>query len=111
MRTLYVVRGLFDLILIDADHTYDGVKADFAAYGRRAPMIALHDFDGARRSHVRRQAQRGRQVLARDQRWADGDGNHQSRLENGFWDFARMRVQVTRDFLNNGAMALEYRGW
>jgi predicted O-methyltransferase YrrM len=33
----------FDLVLIDADHRYDGVKADWLDYGKFAPVIAFHD--------------------------------------------------------------------
>ena len=39
-------RGLYDLIFIDGDHTYEGVKADFIAYTkllRPGGIIALHD--------------------------------------------------------------------
>ncbi len=43
--------GPFDLILIDADHTYQGVKKDFEAYGNMAPIVALHDV-AAPRGHM-----------------------------------------------------------
>jgi predicted O-methyltransferase YrrM len=33
----------YDLILIDANHTYAGVRADWEAYSDMAPIIALHD--------------------------------------------------------------------
>lgn len=33
----------FDLILIDADHRYEGVKRDFEVYGKFASIVALHD--------------------------------------------------------------------
>ncbi len=33
----------FDLVLIDGDHTYGGVSADWIDYGRFAPVIAFHD--------------------------------------------------------------------
>lgn len=36
-------RAPYDLVLIDADHTYAGVKADWDAYGNMAPIVALHD--------------------------------------------------------------------
>ena len=36
-------RAPFDLILIDADHRYEGVKADVATYFDLAPIIVLHD--------------------------------------------------------------------
>jgi hypothetical protein len=38
-----ISRQPFDLVLIDADHRYWGVKADFATYGKFAPVVALHD--------------------------------------------------------------------
>lgn len=36
----------FDAILIDGDHTYDGVKADWEAFRGMAPIIAFHDIVG-----------------------------------------------------------------
>jgi cephalosporin hydroxylase len=36
----------FDAILIDGDHRYDGVKADWLNYGSMAPIIAFHDIAG-----------------------------------------------------------------
>lgn len=35
--------GPFDLILIDADHRYEGVKADWEAYGPMGKAVAFHD--------------------------------------------------------------------
>lgn len=36
-------RGPFDLVYIDADHSYEGVKKDFENYGPMAKLIALDD--------------------------------------------------------------------
>lgn len=36
----------FDAILIDGDHTYAGVKADWEAFRDMAPIIAFHDIVG-----------------------------------------------------------------
>lgn len=33
----------FDFILIDGDHTYEGVEADWEHYSDLAPVVALHD--------------------------------------------------------------------
>lgn len=38
--------GPYDLVLIDGDHTYDGVKADWSNYQNLAPVIAIHDTAG-----------------------------------------------------------------
>ncbi|MDQ5821938.1 MAG: class I SAM-dependent methyltransferase, partial [Actinomycetota bacterium] len=48
--TIEVDTGEVDLVLIDGDHTYEGVKADFDRFGRRVPVggaVLLDDaFDG-----------------------------------------------------------------
>lgn len=36
----------FDAILIDGDHRYDGVSADWRIWGRSAPLVAFHDIAG-----------------------------------------------------------------
>lgn len=33
----------YDLVFIDGDHTYDGVKADWENYGPLARLVAFHD--------------------------------------------------------------------
>lgn len=38
--------GPFDAILIDGDHTLDGVTADWLLYGNMAPLVAFHDIAG-----------------------------------------------------------------
>lgn len=35
----------FDLAFIDADHSYDGCRADYDAVGRRAALCAFHDIN------------------------------------------------------------------
>lgn len=35
--------GRFDAVLIDADHSYAGVKRDFASYSPLGRLVALHD--------------------------------------------------------------------
>lgn len=39
-------KGPFSAVLIDGDHTYKGVKKDWANYHKMAPLIALHDIVG-----------------------------------------------------------------
>lgn len=36
----------FDAVLIDADHRYEGVLADWKLYGPRARIVAFHDIAG-----------------------------------------------------------------
>jgi hypothetical protein len=36
----------FDAVLIDGDHTYQGVKTDYVNYSPFAPLIAFHDITG-----------------------------------------------------------------
>jgi len=38
--------GPFDAVLIDGDHTLDGVTADWLLYGSMAPLVAFHDIAG-----------------------------------------------------------------
>lgn len=37
--------GKPDLVFIDGDHTYEGVKLDWEMYGRFARVVAFHDVD------------------------------------------------------------------
>jgi hypothetical protein len=37
--------GVFDVVFIDADHSYDAVSRDFNNYGKNAKMCAFHDID------------------------------------------------------------------
>lgn len=41
----------FDAALIDGDHRYDGVKADWLAYGHMADAVAFHDIVGVGERH------------------------------------------------------------
>lgn len=36
----------FDAVLIDGDHTYDGVRTDWHRYANLAPIVAFHDIVG-----------------------------------------------------------------
>lgn len=38
----------YDLVIIDGDHTYDAVKADYAAYGPLGRIVMFHDIAGLR---------------------------------------------------------------
>ena len=35
--------GPFDVVFIDGDHTYEGVKADWLSYGHLGKMVIFHD--------------------------------------------------------------------
>jgi len=43
--------GCFDACLIDGDHRYEGVKADFEAYQPICEKVALHDIVGIGQRH------------------------------------------------------------
>lgn len=45
-QTIVANRGPYDAMLIDGDHRYEGVKADFENFRGLAPIIAFHDIDG-----------------------------------------------------------------
>ena len=42
----YGLHGQFDAILIDGNHRYEGVSADWAIWGEMAPLVAFHDIAG-----------------------------------------------------------------
>lgn len=46
VHALAAGRGPYDAILIDGDHTLEGVTADWEAYGPLAPLVAFHDIVG-----------------------------------------------------------------
>ena len=43
---MVMLRGPYDAILIDGDHTLPGVCADWENYGPMAGIVAFHDIDG-----------------------------------------------------------------
>jgi hypothetical protein len=45
-RTIVRMRGPYGAVLIDGDHTYEGVSYDFKSYGDAAPIVAFHDIVG-----------------------------------------------------------------
>jgi hypothetical protein len=40
-------RGPYDAMLIDGDHTYQGVRSDWENYRHMAPLVAFHDIVGS----------------------------------------------------------------
>jgi hypothetical protein len=38
----------FDLVILDGDHSYKGISADYEAYGELAPIVMIHDIAGLR---------------------------------------------------------------
>ena len=38
-------RDDYDIVLIDADHSYEGVKRDIELYRNKAPIIIFHDYN------------------------------------------------------------------
>lgn len=57
--------GPFDAVLIDADHTYEGVKTDWHRYAFLAPIVAFHDIVG------HDQAERGGRKVEVPKLWAE----------------------------------------
>ncbi len=46
VQRLVMARGPYDAALIDGDHRYEAVKADWQTYGPQARLVAFHDIDG-----------------------------------------------------------------
>lgn len=46
VKQIVTTRGPYDAALIDGDHRYAGVKADWESYGPLARIVAFHDIDG-----------------------------------------------------------------
>jgi len=51
LQAVYDFSDFYDLVLIDGDHTYKGVKADYLNYSERAGFVALHDIAGYGQRH------------------------------------------------------------
>lgn len=49
-------RGPYDAVMIDGDHTYDGVRRDWLTYGQMGKIVAFHDIAAMKgaRSGVRK---------------------------------------------------------
>lgn len=43
-----IVRGEYDVVIIDADHRYEAVKRDFELYGMMGQIVMFHDIEGLR---------------------------------------------------------------
>lgn len=52
-RAIVAGRGPFDAILIDGDHTLEGVTADWMNYGELAPVVGFHDIADTMRTNRR----------------------------------------------------------
>jgi hypothetical protein len=46
VKQLAMIRGPYDAAFIDGDHRYEGVNADWLAYGPMARIVAFHDIAG-----------------------------------------------------------------
>jgi predicted O-methyltransferase YrrM len=69
-----MIGGPYDAVLIDADHRYDGVLADWKAYGRMGRIVAFHDIDGEGLTK-----DRGRLVVEVPRLWRELRAKHQHR--------------------------------